>query len=644
MGEKPNETKENAEQRIGVYVCHCGGNISDHVDIEKVCRNALNVPGVTSVKNNTFMCSDPGQELIMEDLKAGNVDRIVVASCAPALHETTFRNAIRRAGGNPFLYDHANIREQVSWVHHGEKATQKASRLVAAAAAKAKNLQPLEPFRVEAKKHATVIGAGVAGLKAAIDLAERGIEVVLIEKSPFLGGWTAKWERIYPTDEPVSELVGELTEKVLAHPSITVHTCSQVVGFGGYIGNFELSVKTEAPESGAYEEEINWMNQAEKGFGQFIPFVGVCPGAIPEESKDLSIETGVIVLATGFKPYSPASGDYGHGDFEEVITLPELIRHIAMNRGMGRGDTLVVNGRKIRNMAMIHCVGSRQIPGFHKADAQGNLNEYCSRTCCSTTLNTANMVRDAYPGTRVFDFYRDIRTYGRDQEELYDKASRNRVLFFRFDAQKPPEISRNHWTNSEQPLVVKVEDTLTFDEEIEVPVDLVVLSVGMEPRDVSDLVDMMKISVGPDRFLLEVHPKLRPVELSVAGILLAGTCQAPFDVGEACAAASGAGVKASAILGRGYVELDPYVAEIDLSKCKGTGSCVEACLSEGALELVEMTVDGKKVKRAKVNPAHCEGCGACTAVCPEGAISVLGWTLKQYEEMVDMIVSDQIAA
>jgi heterodisulfide reductase subunit A2 len=645
MAEKSEETLMATDQKVGVYVCHCGGNISDHVDVEKVCRNAERIPGVTSVKHNMFMCSDPGQELIMEDLKEGAIDRVVVASCAPALHETTFRNAISRAGFNPFMYDHANIREQVSWVHHGDQATLKASRLVAAATAKAKRLKPLEPFRVDAKKHATVIGGGVAGLKAAIDLAERGIEVVLIEKSPFLGGWTAKWDRIYPTDDPVSQLLGELIREVLNHSSITVHNCSSVTGFGGYIGNFELSVKRAAPDSGAYDDQIERMNVSGKALGEFIPFAGVCPQNIPEMDEELNIETGVIVLSTGFKPYTPNKGEYGYNDLKEVITLPELIRIIAENREKGGGgDALIVNGRKIQNMAMIHCVGSRQIPGFHKADEQGNLNEYCSRTCCSTTLHNANIIREAHPGTRVFDFYRDIRTYGRGQEEIYDAASKNKVVFFRFDVQEPPVIVRNSWTNDDYPLLVKVKDTLTFGEEVEVPVDLVVLSVGMEPGDVSDLVEKMKLSQGPDRFLLEVHPKLRPLELSVAGILLAGTCQAPFDVGEACAAASGAGVKASAILARGFVELDPYVAEVDLEKCKGTGACVTACLSEGALELLEMTVDGAKVKRAQVNPAHCEGCGACTAVCPEGAINVLGWSLQQYEDMVDMIVSDQIAA
>jgi len=281
---------------------------------------------------------------------------------------------------------------------------------------------------------------------------------------------------------------------------------------------------------------------------------------------------------------------------------------MAENRKKGVGDTLTVNGRKIRNVAMIHCVGSRQIPGIDQPDAKGKLNEYCSRTCCSATLHAAGMIREVHPKTRVFDFYRDIRTYGRGQEELYEDASGKKVVFFRFEAEAPPEVSRNTGSG-DFPLNIKVKDTLTFDEEVEMPVDLVVLAVGMESNDISDLVEMMKI---------------------------------PFDMGETCAAASAAAVKASAILGRGYVELDPFVAEVDLNKCNGTGACVNACVHEGALTLVEMDVNGEKVMRAQVNPAICTGGGSCVAVCPENAINIKGWTLKQYEDMVDMIVSDQI--
>jgi heterodisulfide reductase subunit A len=637
MAEKQNS--EPAPQgKVGVYVCYCGGNISDAVDVEKVCEQARKVPGVVVARSNMFMCSDPGQEMIIEDLKSGLVDRVVVASCSPSLHETTFRQTLVRAGVNPYVYEQANLREQVSWVHHGPEATEKATRLVAAAAAKAGWLTSLEPIRVEVQPQALVIGGGVAGLKCALELAERGLHVVLVEKSPFLGGQVTQLDRLAPYGETAAAIISELTGAVLKHPAITVHTCAEVETFEGYIGNFRLKVVQRPPEGAACAGRLERLSQSGRGLGEYVPFVGVMPAVIPETQVELDLNTGVIVLATGFRPYQPRQGEYGYQEFPEVVTLPEFIRLMAEVRSSD--GTLALNSRPIRNLAMIHCVGSRQIPGIHEENPGGYLNEYCSRTCCSATLYAANLVRENYPQTRVFDFYRDIRTYGRDQEELYTQAAQHQVMFFRFEAGEEPQVLKNpHATG--QPLLVQVKDVLTFGEELEVPVDLVVLAVGQEPNNIADLVEKMKIPVGTDRFLQEVHPKLRPVEVSVAGIFLAGTCQAPFDVGETCAAAAAAAVKSAAILTRGYVELDPFVAEVDLSKCTGTGACVRACLAEGALTMVEQVVDGQKVQRAQVNPALCLGCGACVAVCPESAINVQGWTLKQYEAMVDMIVSDE---
>jgi heterodisulfide reductase subunit A2 len=640
MTDEKNDKETTAGNgKVGVYICYCGGNISDHVDVEKVRETMENIPGVGVARTDMFMCSDPGQEMIMKDLKSGTVDRVVVASCAPSLHETTFRSAISRAGANPYIYEHANIREQVSWVHHGDQATDKAIRLVAAAAAKAKGLKPLEPIRVEARQHVTVIGGGIAGLRTAKDLADCGVEVALIEKSPFLGGQLAQLERLAPTGDPAADLITALTGQVLNDPHITVHTCSLVETFDGYVGNFTLGVKKQPPEID--REKLVSMNPSVGTPGEFIPFTGVFPESVPARAEEFIIETGVVVMATGFKSYTPRRGEYGYAEFREVITLPELIRIMAENKSTDK--FLEINGRRIRSMAMIHCIGSRQIPGIHPEDASGNLNEYCSRTCCSATISAANTIRETYPETRVFELYRDIRTYGRGQEELYEQASKNKVIFLRFEAAESPEVNRYDGSDG-FPLRVKVKDTLTFGEEVEVPVDLVVLATGMEPNDISQLVDMMKLPVGPDRFLLEVHPKLRPVELPVGGIMLAGTCQAPMDVGEACSAAAAAAVKAAALLGRGYVELDPFVAEVDLEKCRGTGACVEACLNGGALNLVEMEVDGEKVQKAKVTPALCLGCGACVAVCSENAIDINGWTLKQYEAMVDMIVADEETA
>ncbi len=631
-----------AEARVGVYVCYCGGNIGDAVDVEKVCERARTIPGVVVARSNMFMCSDPGQELILEDLKNGLVDRVVVASCSPSLHEDTFRRALVRAGANPYVYEHANLREQVSWVHHGQEATDKATRLVAAAVGKAKKLTPLEPIRVEAQQHATVIGGGVAGLRCALDLVDRGIPVALLEKSPFLGGQAAHLDRLAPSGEAAAHLINALTDAVRSHPDIRIYQCVRVEAFEGYLGNFTLKVKRTPPEAPDEVEQLQKANLSGKKLGEIIPLVGVLPAEVPQATEEFELNTGVIVLATGFKTYRPRSGEYGFGDFLEVVTLPDLIRIIAEDQILG-GETLTIGDRPIRQVAMIHCVGSRQIPGIHEENEGGYLNEYCSRVCCSATLQAANLIRETYPRTRIFDFYRDIRTYGRGQEELYTRAAHNKVLFCRFEADEPPQVKAND-QSADYPLVVRVKDVLTFGEEVEVPVDLVVLAVGMEPNEINDLVSLMKLPVGADRFLQEVHPKLRPVELSAAGILLAGTCQAPFDIGESCAAASGAAVKAAAILTRGYVELDPFVAEVDLDKCKGSGACVAACLSEGALSLAAREVNGQKVQRAQVNPALCLGCGACVAVCPENAINVKGWTLRQYEAMVDQIVSDDYFA
>ena len=639
MTDQKQEMKKKTDKgRVGVYICYCGGNISDHVDVEKVRESMEKLPEVAVARTNMFMCSDPGQEMIMEDLKNGTIDRVVVASCAPSLHESTFRGAIARAGANPYIYEHANIREQVSWVHHGDTATDKAACLVSMAAAKAEQLRPLDPIRVDATRHATVIGGGIAGLRSALDLGDRGIQVALVEKSPFLGGQLARLDRIAPTNDHAADLICELALRVLNHDAITVYACSEIKGFEGYVGNFKLDVQQRLGE--ADREITASLNDGD--VGKYIPYRGVYAVKNLSVAGEINIETGVVILATGFKTYVPYRGEYGYGEQAAVITLSELIRK--MGECKPGGSMLTINEKKIRSMAMIHCVGSRQIPGIHAENEDGCLNEYCSRTCCSATLNAANGIRETFPETSVYEFYRDIRTYGRGQEELYENASRNRVVFIRYEAENAPEILQNTGNADDFPLHVKARDTLTFGEEIEAPVDLVVLATGMEPNRVSDLVEMMKLPVGTDRFLLEVHPKLRPVELPVSGILLAGTCQAPMDVGEACNAAGAAAVKAVALLDRGYVELDPFVACVDLEKCKGTGACLEACLNEGAIKFVEVEQSGQKVKRARVTPALCMGCGACVAVCPENAIDIDGWTLKQYEAMVDRMVAEAPAA
>lgn len=627
------------QPKVGVYICHCGGNISDHVDVKSLRDMVEKLPDVSIARDHPFMCSDPGQELILKDLQEGVVDRVVVASCSPSLHETTFRNVLYRAGVNPYLYEHANIREQVSWVHHGDPATRKAYALIAAATAKAKLLEPLEPIRIEALPHATVIGGGAAGMRAALDLADRGIAVALIEKTPFLGGRVALLDSLAFTRESASELIQRLASRIMANPFISVYPCARLEDFGGYVGNFELTMKLTPPADGELPGEV--LGIAAPKSPIFVPSRGAFIGRIPKEPTTEKIKTGAVIIATGFKPYMPSKGEYGYGEFPEVVTLPQFIE--ALKNGCGCGPVLNFRGRVVRSMVIIHCVGSRQIPGIHDEGERGYLNEYCSRVCCSVSLNMAFRIRERFPATAVFEAYRDIRAYGRGQEELYRDAAHSKVVFLRFEPEDPPRVERP-MEISPSPLVVRVKDTLTFGEEVTIPADLVVLAVGMEPNDIGDLISLMKLPVGSDRFLLEVHPKLRPVELRTAGIFLAGTCQAPMDIAESCNAASAAAAKAAVILGKGYVELDPFVAEVDPEKCQGTGACVEACLKSGAIEMVEEERNGKVVRRARVIPALCAGCGACVAVCPTGAIQLKGSTLEQYEAIVDAIVSCEEAA
>ncbi len=621
MKEKTMETSP----RVGVYICYCGGNISDHVDVEKVRERIEKHPCVAVARTNMFMCSDPGQEMIIEDLRSGKIDRVVVASCAPSLHETTFMGAISRAGANPYLYEHANIREQVSWVHHGREATDKATKLVAAAVAKAALLEPLTPLKVDTLKHVTVIGGGLAGLKAARDLVLRGFEVTLIEKSPYLGGNLGSLSTLYPSGTRAQDVLSSLIQDLFSQGKLEIYTEAEVVSFSGYVGNFNLKIK-RIPQPCSETRPIKYP------IGEcmyFVPHSGILLDTGDPKEEEVEITTGGIVVATGFKPYTPREGEFGFGKFPEVITTLELIKLLEEEAEYSDGY-VKIGGKRIRSIAFIHCVGSRQIPGIHEEAPGGRLNEYCSRTCCSTILHMANTIKSRYPRTQIFDLFRDIRTYGRFQEDLYVRAGENGVKFIRF---APPEEPRIRKGDGDYPLIIEVEDLFTYGEKIGIGVDMVVLGIGMVPRDISSLTHLLKIPVDNDGFLQEVHPKLRPVETTVEGIVIAGTCQAPMDTCEVSNSASCSAVKLTSLLDKGYVEIDPFIAEIDPDKCQGEGKCIEACLKEGAIVMAE----GK----ARVVPALCAGCGACVPACPNGAIHLKNSTLEQYEAMVDMIVSDE---
>jgi heterodisulfide reductase subunit A len=564
-----------AAERIGVYVCHCGGNISDVVDVDRVATEAAGLEGVAVARHIMFMCSDEGQKAIIDDIKDLGLDRVVVAACTPKLHETTFRRAVVRAGMNPYLFQPANVREQASWAHPHSPlaATLKASSLVRAAVAKARLLEPLEKVSVAAVHRALVLGGGVAGLRAALDLARQGLGVTLVEKSPFLGGHATQLHTVFPTEDLARPLVGRLISEVMARPDITVLTGTEMVGVTGYVGDFTASLRltprgvttdlvdidaanaacpVEVPNE--FDDGLSRRRAIHRPYPDSVPNLpaidwaactrcDACVKAVGGRGIDLDdrptemdIEVGAIVVATGFNHYEPYQGEYAYGQSPRVVTLPQL--HRMLDPEGPTGGELKIEGRVPRAIAFIHCVGSRQIEGVDQPGPSGKLNEYCSRVCCTATLQAANQVRSRYPQTAVVDLYRDIRTYQKDQEAYYVDASKGGVLFLRFDNDTRPTVELTDASDS-YPLRVKVRDTLTFGTDLEVPVDLVVLSVGVMPSDVSGLIDMTKAPVGNDGFLLEVHPKLRPVESAIPGLLLAGTAQAPMDITESTSAGAG---------------------------------------------------------------------------------------------------------
>lgn len=670
-GNPASQTSADGPPRIAVYTCYCGGNISDVVDCEQVAKVLGELPDVVVSRTNMSMCSDAGQAMIEEDIREHGVNRVVIGACAPSLHELTFRGTLERAGLNPYLYYHVGLREQSSWVHKDDHkhATEKSIRLMASGIAKARLLDPLQPIKLEAKQHALVIGSGIAGLRSALDIARNGIYVTLIENTPFLGGRVAQLDTVFPSGENARELLNDLIHEVVNHPRITILTQANLLRVSGYVGDFQAQIHQDS--RGVTDENADAALQACE---QTIPdpfnygltdrklIYRTYPGCYPptpavdwehcegdqlvlnvngkqltlkNTPRTIDLNVGAIVVATGFDVYEPRQGEYGYGVIPEVITLPQLIRRLAM---LEEGEPLTSNGRPVRDLALIHCVGSRQVEGVHEPQEDGEVNNYCSRFCCTASLHLLNEIHTHFPEIQLYDLYQDIRTYGRGHEDYYRQALEDRVRFIRYLGQEMPTV-RKAPPDDTHPVLVELTDYLTYAAELEIPVDLVVLAVGMMPRDVDDLVKMLKISRGTDRFLLEVHPKLRPVETSVPGVILAGTAQGPMNIQESCAAAEAAAAKVAVLLGQGVVQLEPFVAAVDTARCTGSGKCIEVCAYEDAIVLQPFSDNGHERMVAVVTPANCAGCGACVSACPQGAIDVQGWTLEQYQAMVRAITT-----
>jgi heterodisulfide reductase subunit A len=568
--------------RIGVFICHCGGNISDVVDVKRVAAEIAKMPNVVVSETEMFMCSDPGQARIEQSIKDNKLSRVIVAACSPTLHELTFRRACARAGLNPYLFEHVNIREQVSWVIiDKEAATQKALRLIRASVGRVHFLVELEKRKIPIHDSALVIGGGVAGLQSAIDLANRGINVTLIEKSDVLGGRLLELDTVFPTDEKASDLIQPLIKSVESNKKITIYKNTDLKSSTGSIGDFHvnLNVKTAGGSS-----------------------------------KVVEIHAGVIVIAVGLDVYEPRDGEYLYRKSPNVIGLLDYQK--MLNPSGPTGGKLMVNGKPVKNVGFIHCVGSRQWADVHQPQADGKVNDYCSRYCCTAIMHSAVETKKHFPDINVFDFHEDIRTYGRGHEDFYTKASELGVYFFRFDPHKPVQVEKD--PKGEAPLVIKCKDRLTVGTEIEVPVDLVVLGNGLMPTDMTTLIDLYRCSRGQDRFLLEAHPKLRPVELATFGLFLAGSAQGPMDITESTAGAAAAASKAAALVSQGFVELDPFIAKVNEDLCTGCQTCLKVCPYDA--------ISRDEVKKiAVISEALCTGCGTCAATCPSNAIQQFGY-------------------
>ncbi len=640
--------------KIGVYVCYCGGNISDYVDVEKVRQASEKEEGVFLAKTTMFACADSNQNEMIKDIKDNGLDGAIVASCSPMLHLITFRAVAERSGLNKYNYAHANIREQVSWAHSDNKvgATEKAIQIVKATIAKVRYSKALEPIKISSEKVVTIIGAGIAGLRSAIEIANMGAKVYIIEKSPFTGGRVAQWNKIDVGDEKGSELATRLYKKVKANNNITLFTGAEIVGNKGSIGNFNLQVKItpryikEGSKSEDFIEainvcpvkvgdEFNFGLTTRKAIynnnhGQFPELVvidnencthcGECEKVcdkidFSQKEEIIELKSGTILVATGFDPYTPKDGEFGYKVIPNVITLPQFVRLIDINK-----NKLMFNGKQVKNIAYIYCVGSRQPEGDIK---------YCSRYCCTKNIFNAGLARDKFQGIHNFHFTRGIRTYGK-QELLYNQSLKKGDIYLQSFEDDLPVVEIQ-----EGKTIVKINDILTKGEELDVEADLVVLVTGMVPSANDSVGSLLKIPRGRDNFYNEIHMKLRPVETVIDGITIAGTCQGPKNIVESVNSSLSAAVKSFSLVHKGELELEPIVATVDPNTCSWCDKCSTACPFEA---IKQEEKNGKKV--ALINQSVCKGCGMCLPVCPSDSIELTAYSNKEIESMIDALITE----
>lgn len=647
----------DTEIRIGVFICGCGRNISATVDIEKVAEKVFKIKDVVFIDTNKYSCSDTGQASIRTAISENKLNRVVVASCSPKLHLETFRTTTASAGVNPYLFEMANIREHCSWVHMNEpeKATEKAFELVEMAVAKVRLLKPQTEPRVRIIPEALVIGGGVAGIQASLDLANSGYHVYLIEKSPSIGGIMATLDKTFPTMDCSICILGPKMSDVKNHPNITLMAYSEVKEITGYIGNFKAKILRKArfvtDECTACDEctsvcpiavpneidgHLSWRKAIYMPFPQAVPSqflidIEHCHGVNPiqcgkcreicrEKGADCinyddrdrikEIDIGTIIVSTGFKPFDASKiSEYGWGRYPNVLNTLEFERLFNAS-GPTEGQLIRPSDmEQPKNIAFIQCVGSRD----------KRFNEYCSNFCCMETVKSTLLIKEHWPDTAITVFYIDIRAFGKGFEELYYRSREEEVRFIRG---RPSEIQENPKTHN---LKVFVEDR-NENRFISPEFDLVVLSIGANPPE-PDVVPI-PLPRGADGFFMEAHPKLKPVDTTSRGIFIAGGAEYPKDIKESVTQASAAAVRAGQLMARGEVKIEPIFAEVDIDQCSACGTCVTRC-PYGAI-----TVEEKNITPAVVNRALCEGCGTCAADCPENCIRMHHFTDEQILEQV----------
>jgi heterodisulfide reductase subunit A len=663
--------------RIGVFTCWCGENIARTVDVEKVTEAVSQMPGVKCSLNYKYMCSDPGQAMVREKIVTEKLDRVVIASCSPHMHLKTFRRAVAAAGLNPFLLEMANIREHCSWVHHDKpQATAKAIELIQLSVEKARLDRPLEPIRVPITKRALVIGGGVAGIQAALDIADAGYEVVLVEREPSIGGKMAGLSETFPTLDCSQCILTPRMVEVGTHPNIKLHTYSEVENVDGYVGNFEVTIRKKARYvdidkcSGCGD---CWRvcplkkNPSEFDFGMgyrpaiYVPFpqavparpvidknvcaklvrngCGLCEkkctrGAInfKDEDKLIKEQVGAVVVATGYELYDIGKaqangklsgyGEYGYGKYKDVIDSLQFERLVSASGPTNGVLKRPSDGAEPKTVVFIACVGSRD-------NAKGMA--YCSKICCMYTAKHTMLYRHKVHDGTAHVFYMDIRAGGKGYDEFVRRAIEQ-------DGAKYHRGRVSKITEENGKLIVRGADTLAGIP-VTIEADLVVLASAMRPAaGVAELAQKLNVGYDENGFLLESHPKLRPVETNAAGVFIAGACHAPKDIPESVAQASAAAGKVAVMFSGKELTRDPEVARIDANTCAACYACYRACPYH-AIEKIEVrTPKGVLIKHAaRVNPGLCMGCGTCVAICPSKSADIDGYTEQQIYSMVEAL-------